>query len=100
MQPANYGTGCVPNTFGFGRLLFSSALVEVSELNNGANNDHAWLSEDGLTIDWDRSTSAEGVIWTAHRERPALPFGDTKMLCNGKCPTVSSDGLEMILVGY
>ena len=25
MQPANYGTGCVPNTFGFGRLLFSSA---------------------------------------------------------------------------
>ncbi len=32
MQPANYGTGCVPNTFGFGRLLFSSALGTIRTL--------------------------------------------------------------------
>jgi hypothetical protein len=74
-------------------------LVELSELNDEANNAHAWLSEDGLTIYWDRTLGRKGTIWTAHREKPESPFGDKKSLFSGMCPTVSSGGLEMILVG-
>ena len=74
-------------------------LVELSELNDEGNNDHAWPSEDGLTIYWDRSSKRKANIWTAHREKPESLFGDKKALFSGKCPTVSSDGLEMILVG-
>lgn len=74
-------------------------LVELSELSDDTNNDHAWLSADGLTIYWDRTSGKKGNIWTAHRDKPELPFGATKMLFSGKCPTVTQDDLQMILVG-
>jgi hypothetical protein len=35
----------------------------------------------------------------AHREKPESPFDNKKSLFSGKYPTVSSDELEMILVG-
>lgn len=92
-----------PIAFGAGRPVSrdekSVELVELAELNDDSNNDHAWLSEDGLTIYWDRSSGGKGTIWTAHRENAESLFGDNKSLFAGKCPTVSSDGLEMILVG-
>lgn len=74
-------------------------LVELSELNVDGTNDHPWLSEDGLTIYWDRTSERGATIWTAHRSQLESTFDEKKSLFSGKCPTVSSDGLEMILVG-
>jgi hypothetical protein len=74
-------------------------LVELSEVNDASNNDHVWPSADGLTIYWDRTAGPKGSIWMARRDNSESPFGEAKLLFSGKCPTVSSDGLEMILVG-
>lgn len=74
-------------------------LVELSELNDETNNDHVWVSADGLTIYWDRTSGKKGSVWMAHRDKPESSFSGAKMLFSGKCPTVSQDGLEMILVG-
>jgi len=74
-------------------------LVEVSELNGEGLNDHPWLSEDGLTIYWDRGRGRTATIWTARRQSLDAIFDDRKSLFSGKCPTLSSDGLEMFLVG-
>lgn len=74
-------------------------LLELSEINDETNNDHVWVSADGLTIYWDRTAGKKGNIWTAHRDKPDSPFGGAKMLFSGKCPTASKDGLELTLLG-
>ena len=63
-----------------------------------ARNDHPWLSEDGLTIYWDRTVHGKGSILSARRESSQSAFTDQRQLFNGRCPTVSSDGLEMVFV--
>lgn len=73
-------------------------LVECSELNDMGGNDHPWLSEDGLTIYWDRAVDGKTSIWTARRENPQSMFTDKKALFAGWCPTLSADGLEMVFV--
>jgi hypothetical protein len=67
-------------------------LVEVLELGTAR---FPWLSEDGLTIYFERDNES---IWTAHRKDPQSLFQDVKLLCGGKQPTLSGDGLEMILL--
>lgn len=89
---------------GTATVIKPSELIEVSELNDDGANDHPWVAEDGLTIYWDRSkyngrADPKGSIWTAHREKAGSPFDNKRSLFSGKCPTLSSDGLEMILVG-
>ena len=74
-------------------------LAEVSELNDEGNISHPWPSRDGLTIYWTRGVGGKGTVWTAHRDDPQATFKDKRSLFNGRCPTVSSDGLEMIFLG-
>jgi hypothetical protein len=68
-------------------------LVEVSELNDGGDNEWPSLTEDGLTIYWARNRS---MIWTAHRDDSQSLFTDKKQLFPGAMPTISSDGLELV----
>lgn len=67
-------------------------LVEVSELNPGM---YPWLSEDGLTVFWERNFA----IWTAHRANVESYFSEKKELFPGRQPTLTADGLEMIFLG-
>jgi hypothetical protein len=71
-------------------------LVECSELNDEGGNDNPWLSEDGLTIYWDRDLGGKLSIWTARREDARSLFTDKKMLFPGRLPTTTADGLEMV----
>jgi hypothetical protein len=66
-------------------------LVEVSELGDAR---FPWFSEDGLTVYFERNAE----IWSAHRNDPQSLFQDSKLLCGGMQPTLSADGLEMILI--
>lgn len=70
-------------------------LVELSEINRDANAADPWISEDGLTIYW----SAGGNIWTAHRADAQSLFREMRVLFKGRHPTVSANGLQMILLG-
>jgi hypothetical protein len=63
-------------------------LVEVAELNPGM---YPWLTEDGLTVFWER----EGTIWTARRANAESYFSEKK----GRHPALTADGLEMIFLG-
>jgi hypothetical protein len=69
-------------------------LVEVSKLNEEGRNEWPSLTKDGLTIYWTRNGS---VIWTAHPDDSQSFFTDKKQLFKGRMPSISSDGLEMIL---
>jgi hypothetical protein len=75
-----------------GELLAAPELVEVSELGDAR---FPWLSEDGLTIYFERNNES---IWTARRNDPQSLFQDVTLLCGGKQPTLSGDGLEMMLI--
>ncbi len=80
-------------------------LIECSELNDLGDNDHPWLSQDGLTIYWDREVvedkdSVKNSIWTARRDNLQSMFTDKKSLFPGGCPTVSADGLEMVFMRW
>ncbi len=66
-------------------------LVEVTELGDAR---FPWFSADGLTIYFERNAE----IWTAHRNDPQSLFQDPKLVCGGMQPTLSADGLEMILI--
>jgi hypothetical protein len=69
----------------------SPELVEASELSPGW---YPWVSEDGLTVYWER----ERTIWTASRKDAQSYFESQKPLFKGRCPTISSDGLEMVFL--
>jgi hypothetical protein len=80
-----------------GESLAAPELVEVSELERPFA---PCLSEDGLTIYFERfGQGQKPTIYTAHRRDVDSFFEDEKMLFEGRQPTVTNDGLEMILVG-
>ncbi|MGE3818837.1 MAG: TIGR03067 domain-containing protein [Isosphaeraceae bacterium] len=59
-----------------------------------------WLSTDGLTLYWKNQPgiSEKGWIWSATRETKDGLFDNAKKHVNGGDMTVTSDGLEMILL--
>ncbi len=59
-----------------------------------------WLSSDGLTLYWKNQAgiSEKGWIWSARREAKDGLFDNAKKHVNGGDMTVTSDGLEMILL--
>lgn len=69
-------------------------LLEVSELSPNGNPQYPWLSPDGLTVYWEE----EGAIWTATRVDVDGLFEGKKRLFQGRHPTVSADGREMVLL--
>lgn len=67
-------------------------LIEVRELNPGS---YPWLSEDGLTVHWERSD----MIWTATRADAQSYFADKKEILPGRQPTLTADGLQIVFLG-
>jgi hypothetical protein len=60
---------------------------------------YPWPSKDGLTIYWEHQVSGQGAsIWTARRKNPDSFFENKKMLFKGRHPTVSADGLDMVVL--
>jgi len=69
-------------------------LLKISEVQGSS----PWLSQDGLTIYWEKDLEKGGAIWTAQRESPDSYFTDKKELFPGRYPTVTADGLEMVFL--
>lgn len=68
-------------------------LIVHNELNGDPPNFAPWISQDGLTIYWTRTDS----IWQAHRQSTSEDFGNQVRLFEGYMPTVTQDGLSMVL---
>jgi hypothetical protein len=73
-----------------GEALPAPELLEVSELNPAGT---PWLSSDGLTIHY----GTEGAVYFAHRVNPRSLFRNPQLLFKGSMPTLTGDGLEMVL---
>ena len=71
----------------------ATKVVALDELNIGSPNFAPWISKDGLTIYWTRDES----IWEAQRKNVDEPFQKQSRLFDGFMPTVSKDGLYMVL---
>ena len=80
-----------------GKSLAAPEWVDVSELDRPFS---ACLSEDGLTIYYERRERGgeEPPIYTAHRKDADSFFEHEERLFTGYFPTVTNDGLEMILL--
>lgn len=68
-------------------------VVSLDELNIGSPNFAPWVTKDGLSIYWTRNES----IWEARRKNVDEPFQKQSRLFDGFMPTVSEDGLYMVL---
>lgn len=68
-------------------------VVALNELNIAPPNFAPWISKDGLSIYWTRDES----IWEARRKNVDEPFQKQSRLFDGFMPTVSEDGLYMVL---
>jgi len=75
-------------------------LVVLHELNTEGHDTNPWLSADGLTIYWNVQIPPEKTkwVWTANRQDTDSLFDNKRRLLPGSDPTVSADGLEMILL--
>ncbi|QDT24401.1 copper-binding protein [Gimesia chilikensis] len=71
----------------------SSKAIALDELNIGSSNFAPWVSKDGLSIYWTRDDS----IWEAQRKNVDEPFQKQSRLFDGFMPSVSEDGLYMVL---
>lgn len=71
----------------------ATKVVALDELNIGYPNFAPWISKDGLTIYWTRDES----IWKAQRKNVDELFQKQSRLFEGFMPTVSEDGLYMVL---
>lgn len=69
------------------------SVAALNELNRDSPNFAPWISEDGLTIYWARQES----IWTAERNNVDEPFKNQRRLFDGVMPSVTEDGLYMVL---
>lgn len=67
--------------------------IALDELNIGSPNFAPWVSKDGLSIYWTRDDS----IWEAQRKNVDEPFQKQSRLFDGFMPSVSEDGLYMVL---
>jgi len=69
-------------------------LLEVAELNAKGSRD-PWLTKDGLRIYYYKHQSG---IWTAERSSTNEPFRNETFVMEGRHPTVSGDGLHMVMI--
>jgi uncharacterized protein (TIGR03067 family) len=80
-----------------GKALPAPELLVLREINTLGGGAGLAFSPDGLTIYWHVKTDDELWIWTARRADPEALFEDKKQLMPGADPTVTGDGLEMVL---
>jgi uncharacterized protein (TIGR03067 family) len=76
-------------------------VVQITELPEpDLTHTGPWLSADGLTLYWkdQAGISERAWIWSARRETKDGLFDNAKKHVNGGDMTVTSDGLEMILL--
>ena len=78
--------------------LATPELIQLSELGAGRFPMTFWVSTDGLSIYWEGG-EAVGTVFTASRDSLSSLFSDTKTVFKGRHPTLTGDGLEMILLG-
>ncbi|WP_339684907.1 hypothetical protein [Gimesia maris] len=71
----------------------SPKIIALDELNIASPNFAPWISKDGLSIFWTRNDS----IWEAQRKNVDEPFQKQSRLFEGFMPSVSEDGLYMVL---
>ena len=85
---------------GEGTNLPAPELVALKELNTEDHETNPWLSADGLTIYWNVNIPPQKTkwVWTANRPDTDSLFDNKQRLLPGSDPTVSIDGLEMILL--
>jgi serine/threonine-protein kinase len=71
----------------------------LKELPAGANHASPWLSTDGMTLYFVslQPNDKQAWIWSGRRKDKNGMFGDFQRLLPGTEPTVTGDGLEMIL---
>lgn len=81
IEASNKSDGAVPS------------VAALNELNRDSPNFAPWISADGLTIFWTRQES----IWTAERKNADEPFKNQRRLFDGVMPSVTADGLYMVL---
>src|SRR5436190_5488388 len=75
----------------------SPELVQLAELGSGRFSMPFWVSSDGLTIYWEGGETA-GTVFTASRESTAALFSEPKAVVKGRHPTLTADGLTLIVV--
>jgi hypothetical protein len=75
-------------------------LVRLDELKTTVFGGSPWVSPDGLTIYWQATEAGKppAWIWTASRKNPSAPFENKQRLLPGRHPTLTPDGLQMILL--
>jgi hypothetical protein len=74
-------------------------LSMLNELPANAYNSAPWLSPDGLSLYWQSKPTGQEQrwIWTAQRQNKDALFENSRKLMPGSDPTLTADGLEMIL---
>jgi serine/threonine protein kinase len=74
-------------------------LRQLGELPHRMRKRGMWLSPDGLTLYWSSTLGRELRTWVATRPNADARFANVAELFAGCDPTVTADGLEMILAG-
>ncbi|QDU05955.1 hypothetical protein V6x_56990 [Gimesia chilikensis] len=74
-------------------LSSSPEIVALHELNIASPNFAPWISKEGLSIYWTK----DDAIWKAQRKNVDEPFQKQSRLFDGYMPSVSEDGLYMVL---
>ena len=80
--------------------LKSPELIVLQELDSDGYEGNPVLTQDGLTIFWNVKGSSDSLkwVWTASRKDPNSLFENKKKLIPAADFTVSSDGLEIIML--
>ena len=76
------------------------ALVGLTELSADVPEFAPWLSGDGREIFWTTQAGPgqEMWVWSARRKGPGSPFGGVRRLFAGGVPTLTGDGLTLVLI--
>lgn len=80
-----------------GEVQAAPELLVLREINTPSFDAALWFMPDGLTVYWNARGDDGMWIWTATRETPASLFEGKQPIMPGSDPTVTGDGLEMIL---
>lgn len=75
-------------------------LIRLKELPANASHSGPWLSPDGLTLYWqsNNASNPQRWVWCAERRNAEGLFENARKLVPGNDPTVTGDGLEMIIL--
>jgi hypothetical protein len=97
-QAGGGGEGREPASNNQGAGAERPELVKLKEIDTDGAESGPWVSADGLTLYWTVFAHRLGPsIWSATRPRPGAPFEKPRRLFSGASPTLSADGLVMVL---